>query len=287
MNDPLPEPARYFPFAAGRYEVKPGLSRLGRDFGNGPRDAQVFQRDREAGRYLAAKQTVRGGPAHYAQHNFDGPARDAVCDFIGARLAAEHPDVDRSRVSGAADRFDALATLVQEDLCVHRVEGDRDWLAAAHLSFPNGWSAAEKVGRDFAAIHDPVPHFEPIARAAAAHARVMVESTDGLVRFAWGVAFTDDLDLSPGSAARRPPPRVEDAVVRVERQTIWGFPAVGAALFTIRTYLYPCDALAPQLKASLADAIESMSQQSRQYKGLADLADPLVRRLRHGREPSR
>jgi len=279
------EPARYFPFAGGRYEVKPGLSRFGRDFGNGPQDHQVFQRDRLASHYLAGKQAVRGRPEYYARHGFDGPVREAVCDFVEARLAAEHPDVDRGGVAGAADRFDVLAMLVQEDLCVHRVDGDRDWLAAAHLSFPNGWSAAEKVGRGFAAVHDPVPHFEPIARAAAAHARVMVESTDGLVRFAWGVAFTSDLDLSPERTARHPPPRVEDAVVRVERQTIWGLPVVGAALFTIRTYLYPCFNLAPPLKAALADAVESMSPESRRYKGLTELASPLVQRLREWREP--
>ncbi len=45
------EPAHYYPFAIGRYEVKAGLSRFGKDFGNGKRDQQLFQRDRLAYQY--------------------------------------------------------------------------------------------------------------------------------------------------------------------------------------------------------------------------------------------
>jgi hypothetical protein len=35
------------------------------------------------------------------------------------------------------------------------------------------------------------------------------------------------------------------------------------------------------MKAALADAVESMSPESRRYKGLLELAGPLVHRLRH------
>ena len=68
------------------------------------------------------------------------------------------------------------------------------------------------------------------------------------------------------------------AYLRVERQTIAGFPARGAALFTIRTYLYDIADLRrdPQLRVALHAAIDSMPTDSRKYKGLFDSADALA-----------
>ena len=39
------EPPDYFPLAEGRYEVKPGLIRFGKDVGGGDADGHVFQID--------------------------------------------------------------------------------------------------------------------------------------------------------------------------------------------------------------------------------------------------
>lgn len=277
------EPAHYFPFAIGRYEVKPGLSRFGKDFGNGKRDQQVFQRDRLARQYAADKLAARERGLHhyYATHAFDPDVRDIVCDFIEARLKVEHPSLMKAATLDPRDRFDALAMLVQEDLCVVRVEADHNWLAAAHLCFPNAWSPKEKVGKDFAAIHAPVAHIESITSAATAHVQTMVRAVDGLVRFAWGINLSDDLDRHPERiTASSNDVDLERAHVRVERQTIWGLPTVRAALFTIRTYHYRCDDLSVAVKKPLADALESMSPESRAYKGITDVAEPLIARLR-------
>jgi hypothetical protein len=278
------EPAIYFPFSIGKYEVKPGLSRFGKDFGNGKRDQMVFQRDRLANQYLDEKHAARarGISRSYAMCDFDKDVLDTVCDFIEARLKVEHPKMMESARLDGIDRFDALAMLVQEDLCVVRVEDDRNWLAAAHLCLANGWSPQEKIGRDFFEIHSPVAHIEPINAAAASHAQAMVRAVEGLVRFAWGLQFHDELDRHPDRAAELAKREtIERAHVRVERQTIWGLPTARAALFTIRTYLYSCDMMSTELKASLAKAIESMSPQSRAYKGVEGFADALVNRLRH------
>jgi hypothetical protein len=66
--------------------------------------------------------------------------------------------------------------------------------------------------------------------------------------------------------------------VRVERQTIWGLPAVGAAVFTIRTYLYDAERFRadPVLRAALGAALRSMTEESRRYKGLAESFEELV-----------
>lgn len=285
MPVPFLTPPRYHPFATGRYDVKAGLHRFGKDFGNGEHDAHVFQRDRHFDRYVESKRERIGRDAgrYYVTHDFDDATRQTACDFIDARLRLDRPDLDDAALAASptGDRFADLAMLVQEDLCVIRLDGDRDWLAAAHLCFPNFWGATEKVGKSFAAMHEPVAHVEPITSVASAHVRGMVNAVGGMVRFAWGVTFDDRLDHHPDDEPREPPrPHLADAHVRVERQTIWGLPTAQAALFTIRTYLYRAADLSREGREQLACAIESMSPQSRLYKGLSVFGEPLARWLR-------
>jgi hypothetical protein len=53
---------------------------------------------------------------------------------------------------------------------------------------------------------------------------------------------------------------------------IWGFPAVDAALFTIRTSFCDCAELRqdPERRSQLISALQSMSTASLVYKGLAE-----------------
>src|SRR5688572_15095301 len=248
---PLPD---YFPPAAGRYEVKPGLVRFGRALDGGEADSHVFQIDASFPRYHRAKLAARAErPGKYFQiHRFEPDVAATITRFIAARLTAEHPahfslKGDQLHCGLTGDNvpldFDALAMQVQEDLAAVSTEGEKHWLSAVHLSFPNHWAAEDKIGKTFALIHQPVAGMEQMNRQADSLVRVMLEATDGLVRFAWGVTFDDLLNHHP-----QPPPgarRVHAfdasnprAFLRVERQTVWGFPAVAAALFTIRTYLY-------------------------------------------------
>jgi hypothetical protein len=108
---------------------------------------------------------------------------------------------------------------------------------------------------------------------------IMTRATDGLVRFAWGVTFDDRLNHHPDKPRGAFDPANPKAWLRVERQTIWGFPARGAALFTIRTYLYDCNDLRREIREPLVAALLSMSPESRVYKGLGRGFDELVRWL--------
>ncbi|MFA6111732.1 MAG: heme-dependent oxidative N-demethylase subunit alpha family protein, partial [Candidatus Latescibacterota bacterium] len=189
--------ARYFPPASGIYDVKPGLSPLGTDFGNGPVDGQVFQFDGAFAPYRVVKEQARAERLgkYYQTREFGPEVSDPVCRFLVERLVAEHPgrfdlttdgdglilhcassgetlrfDPTMTRVSGGRgepaylDPFDALAAQVQEDLAViRRVEG-RDWTTAIHLCFPYRWTAEEKIGLDFVTMHLPVPGIENFRR---------------------------------------------------------------------------------------------------------------------------
>jgi hypothetical protein len=307
----------YAPWRHGRYDVAPGLTKFGKPAAvadAGDADTHVFQVDAGFDRVRAAKLASRADDvgAYVCSSDLTPEVASVVSRFVGTRLADEHPDLfirERSddnirlrcaptnevltfhahtRLTGPptapdvhppyADALDALACQVQEDLAIVRVAGDGHWLAYAHVCLPNGWAPAEKIGRSFADIHEPVAGMAEMNRSGHEFARLMVGATDGLLRFAWGITFDDALDHHPDRPRTPFDPANPRAFVRVERQTIWGFPAVGAALFTIRAYLYDCEPLRrdPVLGPTLVSALHSMSPASRAYKGLASSFNELV-----------
>ncbi len=176
--------------------------------------------------------------------------------------------------------LDALAHQVQEDITVVSQKGERHWVSAIHACFPNHWAIQATIGREFAQIHAPVAGMTAMNRRGAALVRTMITQPP-MVRFAWGLSTDTRLNHHP-----EPPPHVDpqqwqgrnfnlhdpQLYLRVERQVIWGFPAVKAALFTIRTYFQDVAVLKqnPTQSALLQSAIQSMSPASLIYKGLAD-----------------
>ena len=289
----LPAPPRYFPLRHGRYDVAPGLNRFGKELGGADADMKVFQLDRTFNRFHDCKLVTRASAPQ--RHFLTARLRDAVAlevaRFIAARLVAEHPSWFRMgpgdrlhcALTGASIRidaaaFDPLAMQVQEDLAIVSIEGDRHWLSAAHVCFPNGWAPEEKIGQSFAALHEPVAGMEEMNRRGSQFADIMVNAVDGLVRFAWGVTFDDRLNHHPALPRTPFDPANPRAFLRVERQTVWGFPQRGSALFTIRTYLHDCAELRREAdtREPLIAALRSMSPASRGYKGLADAFDGLV-----------
>jgi hypothetical protein len=183
--------------------------------------------------------------------------------------------------------FDALCSQVQEDVAICQLEGERDWLAAIHLSSPNHWAPAQKVGRPFSSVHAVVPGMEKLNQQ---YFKMLVTAVQKgpFFRFAWGIATDTRLNHHP-----LPPPGVDpvywqgrkveadesNIYLRVERQTITGIPACNAFLFTIRTYFYDIDDLTADEKGALYSAVAGMSEQSLEYKGLTDKVEILKGRL--------
>ena len=279
----LADPPFYFPLRHGRYDIAPGLNRFGKDLGGRDFDRYLFQIDCTYPRFLTAKLASRAESfgKYVVGHDLEPATLDAVNDFLLARLAAEHAHLAAhfDAATRGFDRFDALACLVQEDLAIVSTSPDgRHWLSAAHICFPNGWAPAEKVGHSFAGVHEPVAGMADMNRRGEEFVNIMTRATEGLVRFAWGVTFDDRLNHHPDKPRTPFDPTNPRAFLRVERQTVWGFPARGAALFTIRTYLYDLHDLRrdSSTRDALIAALRSMSPESRAYKGLADHFDPLL-----------
>ena len=291
----LPAPPFYFPLRHGRYDVAPGLNRFGKDLGGGEADTELFQFDRTFDHFRQTKLASRaedfGKYVCFADLATETLAE--VITFIARRLVTENPTLFCDTRNGlhcaltdetiplhpTTETLDALACQVQEDLAIVSTAPNRGhWLGAAHICFPNGWAPAEKVSGTFSAIHDPVAGMDDMNRRGEELVNIMTGAQGGLVRFAWGVTFDDRLNHHPDKPRTPFDSSNPRAFLRVERQTIWGFPSRGASLFTIRTYLYDCDGLRrdPTTRDPLVAALLSMSPESRAYKGLAGHVDPLI-----------
>lgn len=268
---------RYFPFMHGVYDVKAGITALGRDMGNGPLDARVFQRDEQFDAYHAAKREALRHPGrHVLRDGLDAALEQALVHWMAGRLRQDAPAACAG-LGDAGRTLDELALRVQEDLAVLQIDergGNR--MAYLHVCMPSGWPPEEKIGRPFDQVHAPVPHIEPISARQDAIARLMVNATRGAVRFAWTVTTDAALNHHPrrehDPANPGPSPLPDhppgEPLLRVERQVIWGFPEHAAALFTIRTYLYRFNGLDATTRSALAAAVSGMSEASLRYKNM-------------------
>jgi len=203
------------------------------------------------------------------------------------------PEAQGDAVNGpvdftGADLLDFLASQLSEDLaitCRDRETGE-NWQAFLHVSFPNHWAPEEKIGKPFMAVHEPVADFERIARASEKLIDAMI--TKGpFIRFAWGIATDTRLNHHPelpqgrkleGDALAE---LGEHVFMRIERQTLKGFPEHDAAFFTIRTTFRTLAEIARDSvqREHLREAIATMGPDALAYKGLEDLQAPLVRYL--------
>ncbi len=311
-------PTVYHPYLNGRYTVSAGLYRLGMQPIEGRLETHTFSFDRTYPHFIAAKVEARQRALHecYALAGLDAGLRGAALEFV-ARTAAhdsggvlawdgqtltnhalgwagtldlkrgtldrlerfQAPIAETVQNVWPLDALDFLAMNVQEDLSVlaRRADGT-DFLAALHVLLPEKWNPLDKIGRNFAKVHAPVAGSGPMI-ATAPKLIDAVTMRGPFARFVWGVTPSGRLDHHPNG-----PPEPELTgdparfFLRVERQTLHGFPGQGGALFTIRAYLYPLSKLldTPERAAALAAGVRSMTPEQLRYKGLTRFEPALL-----------
>lgn len=154
------------------------------------------------------------------------------------------------------DAFDALAMQVPEDLVIHKIpsgqinpfkseEDKRDYAAYIHLCHCNGWNAEWALNKTFNEIHEFVPRINEIVPNAT---RMMLSFLNQEWRFerVAAISFKTSHFINRHEEEMKlwaKPFLLKDPCMnlRVERQTVRGFPKSEAFLFTIRTYLYNLD----------------------------------------------
>lgn len=189
-----------------------------------------------------------------------------------------------ARQSGLVWLLDALALTVQEDLVVLREHPEGHHSAEAlSVCFPSGWAPREKLGRDFAFIHEPVADHARLLKAGRNLMQAIFHKGP-FVRFGWGLSTSKTLNAHP-SLPKKPvlAEHVGDGVfLRMERQTTLALPEQGRALFTIRIYVNSLNERLqkdPALRPRLIRLLKSVHPEVIKYKGMQDLLFPVLGHL--------
>lgn len=325
LKDKLFKPAKYFPLEKGIYEVGAGLRPLSFDFENGPIDQKAFQIDQDYERFLANKVECRNERmSKYVCEDvsFTPENQRAVCEWMFNTLTKEYPDLFQVKnlktgsysldclltgetiifdkdfrlmaVSGVnapayLSTYDALCSQVQEDVAVMVIkENGENLLQALHLCAPSHWAAEDKIGKDFAHVHAPVPGMEKLNQ----NNKTLIESIVArgpFVRFVWSFVTDTRLNHHPE------PPRGKNAAewrgrvfnsestdspffIRVERQSLHPVPSIRGFVFLIRiSFVDGSSIRADETKRNqLVAALRSMSPEARKYKGVDHCFDEIV-----------
>ncbi len=200
---------------------------------------------------------------------------------------------DASRHSSAVMEhpLSTAGRLVQEDLAL-LVERDGELVfGAGSVCFPNRWDLSSKIGLPLSAVHAPVARLNEQLEGPIDSFFDRLTPPKAFWRLGWGVLDTDD-PYTPldGTAAPTPdlpepgdPTAPDRLFLRVERETLKRFPETSCVLFTIRTYIRPLSHLAgrPADAARLANALENLPEDVRDYKRTLELTDAAVQWLAH------
>jgi dimethylamine monooxygenase subunit A len=203
---------------------------------------------------------------------------------ILANLSEYHRDtylVEKTRVTHIATGitvditddhpFVQLAQVIGEDLCLMSLVDDRWTLTAGVVVYPSRWNLREKVGRDIDAIHAPVPGYEQTL------INYMTPVFDRLTRQVWRLNWTLHATKELHQIERAPERALPDEYFwRTERQTLTR--DGDHVLFTIRNRAEPLRWIHddPERAAAFAATLESMSTETRDYKGLVDDLPALI-----------
>lgn len=184
------------------------------------------------------------------------------------------------------DRSRPLATLgrlVQEDFVILRKEEEDEEhvLAGAVLCFPSRWSLAEKFERPLVAIHDRVPVYDDGLAPRVQRLFDVLTPDRPLVRANWLLHPTPELH-QPKLFDGNKKPHVDTGRywLRVERQAILKLRETGRAVFSIKTFVTPVEALSQDQRASLIEALEAKPKAMQDYHGGAEFTVKALTALR-------
>lgn len=265
--------------------MRPGLVRLGHDFGNGAKDELVFQKDAQAPRYARAKAAI--DPSARASMSDPRGLCGRIVPWLIERVRNDTGESIPITVDDPPSNETIRQTLkelcdrVQEDLVlIERLDDGRDRVFFADVCFPSGWRPEHIVGESFRTIHVPVPGLLPDPARAASMVEAMTRKGP-FVRFVWTLSADANLDHHPERGLRRSfEEPLDELWLRVERQVTAPFPELDATLFTIRTYLYPIEQLEAEQRSILVAAMEAMPEPVARYKNLSVCRATILRRLR-------
>lgn len=176
----------------------------------------------------------------------------------GATLGAAH--------GHGAVTLEALALDCREDLALLR----NGVLEAIAFAFPSGFRPTEKLGQDFARVHAPVAEGEALRAASAGITAAMKRPGARFERGVWTLTSLPTLSQHPDY--ERPTVRGEaDLFFRSEFQVLCAL-GEGWTGFSVRVEMTPWPELSEAQQTRVKASLASMSEASRSYKNLHEIA---------------
>ena len=199
-----------------------------------------------------------------------------VAQWLGSVADLEHPGL-----LARTDNLDEMVMGIQEDLVVMHREPDAPPISAqavyVNACFPTGWCPDCVTGMAFMRIHAPVPNVARFGGTGRKEAAQSLFSGTARVRFIWTITPDNTLDRrrcertaadGSGHESRSFSWEGTDRYwLRVERQVIAPIDE-STSCFLIRVYHYPVAGLGDSRIRVLHDALASMPDTVRRYKGL-------------------
>ncbi|KAF7714689.1 Uncharacterized protein PECH_008280 [Penicillium ucsense] len=177
------------------------------------------------------------------------------------------------------DALKTIAENVDEDFFIlfpHRQEGTNEEiyiLEAYAACFPSGFQPRDKIGKQLADIHGPVPGYKQKLQKSMDRFFARLEPGRYVKRVNWGVTVDEELfsnfDKSkPAFEGTLQKISLEElkldkTYLRCERQTLHRLPASGAIVFGFHTYIYPIQDIKAEGNGELlAQAIDGLEHGS-------------------------
>lgn len=258
------------PWKSGKFKIAAGL----RPLGNNP----IFQEENDLEFYLENKRLARqeGESKYYPPtQGLSSDEMELIGKVLQTQILKDLPHYSFDKSFPARDEVDFFISQVPEDFSMWKKESNKEWLALIHLSAPNHWAAADKIGKSFFEVHSPVPHIDPISKVAIKLFDQVVQK-GAVERFAWGLSTDKRLNHHPHPPADIPleqwkgrsfDPLNPELYIRLERQTL--FPFSNTLLgFTIKTTFISVFSLPPEERISIKNCIMDMDDKLLHYKGL-------------------
>jgi hypothetical protein len=293
MMQNLPEETIHLPFEAGEFRMSMSLT-TAPDSAWFEVDACYPDEMRQRRDLLAARYDEV-----FAALPESDEARIEALELVVTHLAHHHPawfDRDavrlHNRLTGETwtvtppqcDPLELAGRLVQEDLCIIQHADGAPRFTAAVLCFPSRWRLHDKLGRELAAVHGPVPLYAD--RLAGPVDRFMRRVKPGHIaqRLNWSLVDDPALFQTGGHGREGINPAItaanagETLNLRVERQTLRRLPRSDAVLFGIRVHVYGLARAigTPALAARLAEAIGMLPPELSRYKSLGTFREAVL-----------
>lgn len=219
------------------YKNTPQLYKWGTDFGNGEFDQMIFQKDDNYPRYLKEQEEAAHQGFGY------NPKYISDCEVIWEFISKE---VNQDRKEGF---------WLQDDYVIVKVE-DIDQIICHSTFLPSFWRPEQSLGKSLLTLHEPVPNLTLPRKTLTSCVK------NRYSRFVWSIIFEDKFNFHPDQNNQMKfDPRNQTWFIRVERQSIIGFPEINCFLFVIKPYIVRN----PKI-VELITTINGMSEEFKKYK---------------------